>query len=125
MEPAERTALFVELRLLLQPYTERFKVDDTKPGNYSLCLKHPIEAFGKRREDFYVMGLREGKDMISFHYMPLYTDTELLEKLPESWRKILKGKTCFNVKKLTSEMKVDFPILVDAGLEKFRGRGWA
>lgn len=123
MEIDARKALYAELESILATYGDRFKVYKHE-GKYSLYTKKEVVVFHKNPEEMYFAGLRENKNMVSFYFMPLYCNPPLIEKVPASLKKFLKGHTCFNLKALTPEMKEDLKKLLDSGIVWYREQEW-
>lgn len=124
MDEAKRKELFDQLRTLLETYSGVLEVSEV-PGKYSLSTTKPIVVDGKSHPNgYYFGGLREQKNIVGFYFMPIYVCPELREQVPESLRKVLKGNTCFNLKKLTPEMESDLKEMMNAGIETYRKMGW-
>ena len=56
--------------------------------------------------------------------MPVYMYPELLDGLPESLKKRVQGKSCFNFKKVDAAQFEALAVLTQAGFERFRAEGW-
>ncbi|MFC4767929.1 hypothetical protein [Effusibacillus consociatus] len=64
------------------------------------------------------------KEYVSYHLMPVYVYPELLENTSESLKKRMQGKSCFNFKKVDSELFQELQELTQKGFEKYTQHGW-
>lgn len=58
-----------------------------------LQLDRPGESGGKSE---FVASVKVGKRYVALHLMPLYTNPELVEDMPEALRPRMHGKSCLN-----------------------------
>ncbi|HRH65143.1 MAG TPA: DUF1801 domain-containing protein [Bacteroidia bacterium] len=63
------------------------------------------------------------KDMVSFYFFPMYMAPEFLELIPEM-SKILKGKTCFNIKKPEQIDEKELSALLKKGVTAWKKNGY-
>jgi hypothetical protein len=66
----------------------------------------------------------EQKDYVGFYCMPIYMNPKLKSKAVPRLLKMLKGKCCFHLKIVDSELLGDVKALLDLGLEHFTKSGW-
>jgi hypothetical protein len=124
MDTDKRKELFHHLQALLDPFAGDLTAEIGE-GRYSLSTTKPIIVDDKVREEgYYFAGLREQKNIVGFYFMPLHVCPELIAKVPASLQKLLKGKTCFNVKAITPQMSTDFRLLMEMGIATYRANGW-
>ena len=64
------------------------------------------------------------KGYVGFYFLPIYLEPGLAKKLPPDLRKLLKGKTCFYIRKWTPELKKDVQAALEIGKKDFARRGW-
>lgn len=123
MEALDRQKVFTDLKGVLEPYLKEFKAYDS-PGKFSLYTKKPVMIDGRPFEEVYFAGIKMNKNMVSFHFMPIYMNQSLRDKVPASLQKVLRGHTCFNLKELSPEMVGDIRHLLDLGVAGYKARGW-
>ncbi len=63
------------------------------------------------------------KDMVSFHFFPMYMHDEFLDIVP-NFRKTLKGKTCFNIKKPEQIIDKELAKLLKKGVVAWKKLGY-
>jgi hypothetical protein len=63
------------------------------------------------------------KNYVSFYLMPVYICPDLMEGMPESLRKRMQGKSCFNFRRLDESALGDLGSLVRRGFERYQKDG--
>jgi len=56
--------------------------------------------------------------------MPVYVDTSLKEVFKPELIKLLKGKSCFHIKKLDSQLEKQIEDALKKGYDLYKKRGW-
>ena len=56
--------------------------------------------------------------------MPIYTDTELKKVFKPELLNLLKGKSCFQIKKLDKDLEGQIKEALDIGYKLYKKRGW-
>ena len=79
---------------------------------------------GRPRNEVYFAGLIVQKGYVGFYYMPVYSDPERKALFKPELLKLLKGKSCFHVRKLDDEVIGQIDEAVQAGHDLYRERGW-
>lgn len=121
MTEEARKELFQNLKAILTSFVGDL-VESESEGKYALSNTKPIEVDGKLHEGYYFAGLRENKNIIGFYFMPVYTCPELRDQLPSGMAKLLKGNTCFNMKKLTPELEIEIREMMELGMAAYRAK---
>lgn len=60
---------------------------------------------------------------IRLYFFPLYTHKDQMGELPEPINKMLKGKTCFHVKKMDADIEAKFKAMIDKGVALYKEDG--
>ncbi len=107
---------FTALRNLLEAYASTMKVEVDKPGDYQLCSRVMKDRSGR---PLFVAAAQIKKDYVSFHLMPVYSCSELLEGISPTLRKRMQGKSCFNFTKIDSSQLEELAALTKKGIEAF------
>lgn len=63
--------------------------------------------------------VRRGKNYVSFHFMPVYMNAALRQKIPPELKERMQGKACFNFKQVDEELFRQLAESTEAGLECF------
>ena len=115
---------FATLKPLLQHYQPPLAPKEEKPGYYDLWSFKPVEIEGRKRKEVYFAGLVLRKSYVGFYFMPVYAEPETRERIPPELLKLLKGKSCFHIKKLTPELVGQIERVLQAGFRRYQERGW-
>jgi hypothetical protein len=116
----DRSETFAALKALFAPYAPHLTVtaDDANTymldGLYSPAMKRAM-FFG---------GVRNGKNYVSLHLMPVYTNPELLSPISDRLRKRMQGKSCFNFNQPEPDLFADLALLIHAGFKKYAAEGY-
>ncbi len=89
-----------------------------------LWSEKDIEIDGRKRSEVFFAGAIVQKGYVGFYFMPVYTDAEKSELFPAELLGLLKGKSCFYVKRLDEEMHAQIDQALDLGFGLYRERGW-
>ena len=118
------TAIFESLKALLAVYAPPLvaKMDDA--SHYDLWSVKDLVIEGRKRREVYFAGLIIQKGYVGFYYMPVYAQTELKDVFAPELLKLLKGKSCFYVKRLTPELLGQIEFALKIGYEAYQARGW-
>jgi hypothetical protein len=117
-------AIFVELRTLLKQYQPPLvpKLDDD--AHYDLWSVKDLVIAGRERKEVFFAGLIIQKAYVGFYYMPVYANPDMKEVFAPELLKLLKGKSCFHLKKLDGALKRQIEHALAAGIECYRENGW-
>ncbi len=113
-------ATFDALKGLLTRHEAKLAVAKNKPSDYWAIVRG-IEFRGK---PLFFGGVREGKNYVSFHLMPVYVFPELLRSLSPALKKRMQGKACFNFTAPDAALFHELAELTEAGLERFSSPEW-
>ncbi|MFZ1599593.1 MAG: hypothetical protein WAW26_27395, partial [Anaerolineae bacterium] len=83
-----------------------------------------ITLLTRTRREVFFAGLIIQKGYVGFYYMPVYAQTELKDVFAPELLGLLKGKSCFHIKRLTPELLAQIEAALRAGYEMYRERGW-
>jgi len=121
----ELIPLFEELKKLLVPYEKHFSPRKDEPGYYDLWLEREVVVDGRKRDSIYFAGLIIQKSYVGFYFMPVYTHEEAAGLFGSELMATLKGKSCFYIKELTSDIEQQIRDALDIGLRLYQERDWA
>ena len=114
-----------EIRALLEKYSPPLEARTDTKGSYHLWSVKDIVVEGRKRKEVYFAGVIRQKGYIGFHYMPVYTNPEQKSTLtmPELLS-LLKGKSCFYVRRLESSLKKQIKEALASGFRLYQQREW-
>jgi hypothetical protein len=79
---------------------------------------------GRKRKGVYLAGLVIQKSFVGFYYMPIYVHTELKTVLAPELIKLLKGKSCFHIKKLDEALPGQIRAALETGYKFYQQNDW-
>lgn len=109
-------AIFERLKTILQALTPPLVVQTDTPDNY--YLDAPQSASYPKGLFFGAVQIR--KNYVSYHLMPVYTCTDMLEGISEQLRKRMQGKACFNFTTPDETLFTELAQLTAEGFERYR-----
>ena len=108
-------AIFLRLRSILQPYAGRLNVTADESDNYYLDTPYS----DKYKKPIFFGAVQIKKNYVSFHLMPVYMNTALLDSMSPELRKRMQGKSCFNFTKPDEGLFTELAALTQKGFEGF------
>jgi hypothetical protein len=120
-------AIFERLRPLLAehapPFAERSGGIAGK-RDYQLWSEKDVVIDGRPRSEVYFAGLIVQKGYVGFYYMPVYAEPARKRLFAPELLKLLKGKSCFHVKRLDDELEAQIRSALAEGRRLYTERGW-
>ena len=124
MNQSDLVEIFNRLKKILKkfehPLTPKFDLD----SKYDLWSFKNLEIAGRKRKDVNFASLIIQSGYVGFYYMPIYTDTSLKDVFEPELLKLLKGKSCFHIKKLDERLESQIEKALKIGYELYKERGW-
>jgi hypothetical protein len=125
--PADLPDIFVRLRDVLSQYSPPFAArTGTVAGkdDYHLWSEKDVVVAGRPRKEVFFAGLIVQKGYVGLYYMPVYAEPERRELFAPELLELLKGKSCFHVRRLDDELLLQVEEALRQGFELYRERGW-
>ena len=116
--------IFTRLKKILKQYEGPFTPKLDLDSKYDLWSFKDLEIAGRKRKEVYFAGVTIQTKFVGFYYMPIYTDTTLQDCFAPELLKLLKGKSCFHVKKLDDQLEQQIADALKIGFELYQKRGW-
>ena len=126
-EPAGVDAIFDRLETSLRRYVPPFvaRTGGVKgKRDCQLWSEKPVEIAGRKRDEVYFAGLIVQKGYVGFYFMPVYTHAEQTAVFAPELLALLKGKSCFHVKRLDDALVGHVDAALGRGFDLYRERGW-
>ena len=108
--------IFDQLKRILQPYAKDLTVKADTADTY--YLDGPYSE--KWKKELFFGSAQIKKNYVSFYLMPVYIYPVLLQDISPELTKHMQGKSCFNFKKVESELFDELAELTRKGAEKFK-----
>ncbi|MCW3096274.1 MAG: hypothetical protein JWL77_1892 [Chthonomonadaceae bacterium] len=115
-ENGSQQETFAGLKAILQLYAPQMVIVKDEPGNFYLDTVYRF----KNKKSLFFGAVTIGKSYVSYHLFPLYTCPVLLESLSDGLKERMQGKSCFNFKKVDTELFEELAQLTQAGFERFQ-----
>jgi len=120
--PVARKAIFDKLKSALEQQCPPMVCSKDKAGVYEIIGNKPV-PYGSTKKvvpGMYFASAVARKDMVSFYFMPIYYHRELFAPVAPSLLKSLKGKACFNFRKVEQVDEKELKALLDRGVKAWR-----
>jgi hypothetical protein len=124
------TPIFDSLEKLFRRYSPPFKLTNGKiraKRDLHLTVPKPVVvpgAYANKPVAIDMASLILQKGYVGFYFMPIYIQPTLKKKLSPALLSHLKGKTCFNIKKLYPDLLPAIESALNEGLACFQSRNW-
>ena len=118
-DDAQAATLFDRLAAIFAPYRSTLITKADEPGNLYLDTP-PSTAYSS---GLFFGAVKTGKRYVSFHLMPLYVRSDLLDHMSPELRKRMQGKSCFNFTRPDDALLGELETLTAAGFARFQDDG--
>jgi hypothetical protein len=116
----ETQPTFQRLREILSAFETHLVLTQNEMHIYSLDTKCPY-----RGKPLFFGAVRQGKQDVSFHLMPVYIFPDLLAQSSPELMKHLKGKSCFHFNRSDEHLLRELADLVKSSFERLNKEGMA
>ena len=107
--------VFQQLKTILKPYSPKLKVKANTRVAFSLDGAHSE----KWKKELFFGAAQIKKNYVSFYLMPVYMYPDLLKSISPELKKHMQGKSCFNFKKVESDLLKELARLSKKAFERF------
>jgi hypothetical protein len=124
--------VFLKIKSILSKYSSSFlsmdqyigsKAKEKKPA-YHLYGNKEVSLFGKKPQLTYIAGVIQQKNYVSFYLSAIYSHPDLFKNISPKLKKFLKGKSCFNINKLTIPLLKEVEEILQIGIKKYQELDW-
>lgn len=112
-------AVFACLKNIFAPFAPALSIKTDEPNNYVLISP----KLDDKNKEIYFAALQIKKNYVSFHFMPVYTNPELLEHISPALKKRMQGKSCFNFVKIDDGQLTELADLTAQGFDLYKQKG--
>jgi len=113
--------IYNRLRLQLKKYENPMITKFDMDSRYDLWSVKDVVIDGRKKKEVFFAGLIIQSSYVGFYY-------EEPEKMKELFNpellKLLKGKSCFHIKKLNEGLEKEIEYALEKGYELYKERGW-
>lgn len=114
--------VFEKMRSVLQKQCPPMVISNDVENNFELIGNKPV-PYGSTKKivpGMFFVSIILNKTMLSFHFFPMYLNKELYEPLVPNMIKLLKGKTCFNIKDDKEINEKELNALLSKGIDVWK-----
>jgi hypothetical protein len=124
--------IFKEIKKILEKNSSDFlktnkyigsKSKQQKPSLHLYGNKE-VSLFGKKPQPTYIAGVIQQKNYVSFYLSPIYSHPELYSDISSDLKKVLKGKSCFNISKANQFLLNEIEKILKKGINKYKEIEW-
>ena len=125
-ENTDQKQIFTSLKKILSKYNPPFVNGNVKTdkSQYHLWSKVPVSIQGRKPKQVYFAGIIIQKNFVGFYYMPVYTNSKLKQVFEPELLSMLKGKSCFHIKKLDSKIEKQIASALKIGFKMYKEHKW-
>lgn len=120
----ELVDIYNQLKSILKKYENPLLPKLDLDSRYDLWSFKDVVIDGRKRKEVFFASVIIQSSYVGFYYMPIYTDTSLKEVFSPVLLTMLKGKSCFHIKKIDENLKNEIKNALDIGYELYKKRGW-
>ncbi len=119
-----RREIYNALKPPLQEYAPPLVAVIDTDADYGLVSQKAVEIAGRTRKNVFFASVEIQKLFVGFYFMPIYANVEPNAALSPELLALLKGKTCFHIKKLTPALVEHIRQALKLGFELYTKNGW-
>jgi hypothetical protein len=116
--------IFQGLKELMGKYEGPLTAKMNIEGRYELWSIKEVVIDNRKRKEVYFAGLMIHKGYVGFYFMPIYSDTDVKSVFGQELLKLLKGKSCFHIRKLDEVLVKQLTEALEVGYSLYKERGW-
>ena len=118
--------IFEKIKSALQKQSPPMVISKSTSENFELIGNKPVPYGSKKTiaPGMFFCSLIICKDMVSFHFFPIYMKRKMFEPLIPNMIRLLKGKSCFNFKKTEQVNEKELTALLKKGIEAWKKLGY-
>lgn len=117
--------IFQTIRAVLQPYVAMgFNNRINSEITYDLWSDKHVVIEGTKRNEVYFAAVMIHRGHVGFYFMPVYAAPEMKMLFDPALLKLLKGKSCFHIKKLDDILLSYIESALAEGYKLYKEKGW-
>jgi hypothetical protein len=120
----DRKQIFEQIKILMKKYEPPFIARKESDTRFELWSLKEIIIDGRKRKEIYFAGLNIQSNYVGFYYMPVYSDTTLKDVFEPELLSLLKGKSCFHIKKLDKKLLTQIKKSLEIGFQLYKKHHW-
>lgn len=123
METKDHTEIFELIKAAIKKYSPKINIVKESDKGIETYTKKPLTVGGKTYPSICFASSLIFKGHVGFYLFTLYTHPEFKKEIPAELLKTLKGKTCFNIKKLDDKLLKQVKDTLKKAFEFYKAKG--
>ena len=122
----DRKIIFDKVKNVLKKFSPPMAIAKDKEDVFELMGNKPV-PYGSKKvtvPGMYFSSVVARKDMISYYFFPMYMDQGSYDPILVNSKKYLKGKTCFNYKKVDQVDEKELSAILKKGVTVWKKLGY-
>ncbi|ABE51440.1 hypothetical protein [Methanococcoides burtonii] len=120
----EKQNIFNGLRFILSSYVPPLSVKIDESRRYDIYGTKPVQIGRTKKKDMFFAFIIIQKYHVGFYFSPIYTHKDRFDDATEELLHLLKGKSCFHIKRFNAAVFEDIRQLMDKGIKIYEEEGW-
>jgi hypothetical protein len=116
--------IFNIIKNLMKKYENPLVPKMDMDSRYELWSVKNVVVEGRKRKEIYFAGIIIQSNYVGFYYMPVYVETDMKNIFETDLLKLLKGKSCFHIKKIDDVLEKQIAYALEQGYLLYKNRGW-
>ncbi|HXB40996.1 MAG TPA: DUF1801 domain-containing protein [Bacteroidia bacterium] len=123
METKDHAEIFDRIKKEIKKYSTKINITKESGKGIETYTKKPLTVGGKTYPCICFASSLIFKGHVGFYLFTLYTHPEFKKEIPSELLKTLKGKTCFNIKKLDDKLLKQISDTLKKAFEFYKAKG--
>jgi len=120
----ELLEIYRRIKIIMKRYEGPLLPKMDLDSKYDLWSIKDVVIEGRKKKEVFFAGLIIQSNYVGFYYMPVYTDADITQMFDPQLLKLLKGKSCFHIRKLDDELEMHIGAVLEAGFSLYKEKGW-
>jgi hypothetical protein len=116
--------IFNIIKKLMKKYENPLVPKIDMDSRYELWSVKNVVIEGRKRKEIYFAGIIIQSNYVGFYYMPVYVETDIKNMFETDLLKLLKGKSCFHIKKIDEVLEKQIADALEQGYLLYKKREW-
>jgi hypothetical protein len=104
-----------KLIAILKECVPPLKIESDSETNFTVIGSKEAMQGKQKVDGFYFSSVVPKPTDIRLYFFPIYTHASEFESISENLRKCLKGKSCFHIKKMDTDLENDIRFMIQKG----------
>lgn len=117
---ADFSQVFAELRRIMLPYARKLNCQVDDDSELSVNTRH----IQKIKKPLFFGAVQIKKNFVSYHWMPVYVNPQLIKSASTDLKKRMQGKSCFHFTSSDATLFKELAALTKAGFKDYEKQGY-